>query len=476
MLCSRNADELRNALWGTFMKLQRKLSRPETLALSMAVIAMMVGASLNTPFVAKSAGTSVPLVFIISTIGVLCIAHSFIRLSRIVGHAGSVYGLIRYAQGPTAGFFAGWALLMTYGIFVSAALFGFGYFAVLLTESAGSIPWWVFSLASGAIVWIFVYRDIKISARVMLAIEISAILLLILVAVIILRSQPASMVPFKVGDAGWTGISQALVFGLLTFIGFEAAASLGEESNNPSSDIPFAILSTVLLAGAFFTFISYAQTIGYGLDKVADFQGSSSPTHDLSMRFGGPVLTALVTTGALISTFAMAIGSGSAAARLLLTFGRDGYLPQSLASVNVFGSPKAATHLIMLLNAVLIIGLAAAGSYGPFDLYGFTGVIATLTVLIAYAMMGFGELQHFAASDIANGRFYRIVPPVIGILLSAYALLANVYPVPDPPFNYFPYVVFVYMALGGLIWLASGRQERGQINDYVVSTEGTQGD
>ena len=95
MLCSRNADELRNALWGTFMKLQRKLSRPETLALSMAVIAMMVGASLNTPFVAKSAGTSVPLVFIISTIGVLCIAHSFIRLSRIVGHAGSVYGLIR---------------------------------------------------------------------------------------------------------------------------------------------------------------------------------------------------------------------------------------------------------------------------------------------------------------------------------------------------------------------------------------------
>ena len=62
------------------------------------------------------------------------------------------------------------------------------------------------------------------------------------------------------------------------------------------------------------------------------------------------------------------------------------------------------------------------------------------------------------------------------MLLSAYALLANVYPVPDPPFNYFPYVVFAYMALGGVIWLTAGRQERGQINDYVVSTEGTQGD
>jgi amino acid transporter len=89
------------------MELKRTLNRIETVALSVAVIAMTVGMTLNTAFVAGAAGTAVPLVYIISTIGVLCIALSFVRLAAKVGHAGSVYGLIRYAQGRTAGFVAG---------------------------------------------------------------------------------------------------------------------------------------------------------------------------------------------------------------------------------------------------------------------------------------------------------------------------------------------------------------------------------
>ena len=101
---------------------KRKLNRVETIALSVAVIAMMVGMSLNTPFIAGTAGTAIPLAFVVSTIGVLCIALSFVRLASKVGHAGSVYGLIYYAQGRNFGFIAGWAILLTYAIFVTAAL------------------------------------------------------------------------------------------------------------------------------------------------------------------------------------------------------------------------------------------------------------------------------------------------------------------------------------------------------------------
>ena len=446
------------------MKFKRKLSRIETTALSIAVIAMMVGASLNTPFVAKSAGTSVPLVFIIATIGVLCIAHSFVRLSRKVGHAGSVYGLIRYAQGPCAGFFAGWAMLMTYGIFVSAALFGFGYFAALLTASFLGWPWWAFSFPCAALVWLMIYRDIKLSMRLMLAIEFIAISLLLVVAFIIISKRPASPVPFMVGDAGISGISQALVFGLLTFIGFEAAASLGEESHHPSRDIPFAIVTTVVVAGIFFTFVSYAQTIGYGLDKLGEFQASSSPTNDLSIRYGGMILATLVNIGALISTFAMAIGSGNAASHLLISFGRDGFLPKAVSGLNHWNSPGLATHLVMASNLILMAILATM-SYSPFDLYGYTGMIATLTVLIAYAMMGAAALKHFAKEDMARFHVFNLVPPVIGIGLSLYALIANLYPIPDPPFNYFPYVVLAYMAIGFGVWLMSSSTRQALAND-----------
>ena len=107
--------------WGIAMQLKRTLNRIETVALSVAVIAMTVGMALNTPFVAAASGAAVPLVYIISTVGVLCIALSFVRLASKIGHAGSVYGLIRYAQGRNPGFIAGWALLLTYTLFIASA-------------------------------------------------------------------------------------------------------------------------------------------------------------------------------------------------------------------------------------------------------------------------------------------------------------------------------------------------------------------
>jgi hypothetical protein len=50
------------------------------------------------------------------------------------------------------------------------------------------------------------------------------------------------------------------------------------------------------------------------------------------------------------------------------------------------------------------------------------------------------------------------IPPVVGLLLAAYALFANIYPVPAFPFNYFPYIVIAYMAVGGAVLMAARRR------------------
>jgi amino acid transporter len=413
---------------------KRKLNRIETIALSVAVIAMMVGISLNTPFIAATAGTSVPLVFIISTVGVLCIALSFVRLASKVGHAGSVYGLIYYAQGRNFGFIAGWAILLTYAVFVTAALCGFGLFASGLLDPV----------------------VIKLSTRLMLTIELFSVALVLILSIIIVSVTKFSAAPFHIGPAGISGLSQGLVFGVLTFIGFEAASSLGEEANNPVRDVPFAIITTVLVAGAFFTFVSYAQTIGYGLNNITKFANAAAPFQDLAPRYAGLTMSNLIQFGALVSTFAMAVGSAAAAARLLVALARDGFLPARLASVNKYGSPRVAGNLVMISNLVLLVALMVWHDNAS-DLYGYTGTVATLTVLIAYGMMNIASLIHFTKSDLQAGRWYMPIPPVVGLLLAAYALFANIYPVPAFPFNYFPYIVMAYMAAGGAV-LASSRQ------------------
>jgi amino acid transporter len=449
------------------MQLKRTLNRIETVALSVAVIAMTVGMALNTPFVAATSGAAVPLVYIISTVGVLCIALSFVRLASKIGHAGSVYGLIRYAQGRNPGFIAGWALLLTYTLFIASALFGFGLFASMLFDPIVKIAWPVYSVACGILVWWVTYRDIKLSTRLMLSIEFLSILLLIIVAMVILHKQPASAVPFQVGGAGIVGISQGLVFGVMTFIGFEAAASLGEESRNAFRDVPFAIVATVLIGGAFFTFVSYAQTIGFGLDNVKAFAAAATPMNDLTSHYLGEPFNVAIKFGALISNLAMAVGSASAASRLLLALARDGFLPRPVASINSFGSPKLATHVVMALNMGLVTILPFVVASAS-DLYGYVSTIATLTVLIAYGMMNLATLTHFARQDLQTGKPYRLVPPIIGLLLSAYVLFANVYPVPAAPFSMFPYVAAAYMLIGGAIMFLSTRKDSSRAMDAYV--------
>ena len=411
---------------------KRKLNRIETIALSVAVIAMMVGMSLNTPFIAATAGTAVPLVFVISTVGVLCIALSFVRLASKVGHAGSVYGLIYYAQGRNFGFIAGWAILLTYAVFVTAALCGFGLFASGLFAPVVNIPWPVYAFACALFVWFITDRDIKLSTRLMLTIELFSVTLVLILSIIIVSVTKFTPAPFHLGSSGIGGLSQGLVFGVLTFIGFEAASSLGEEAQNPVRDVPFAIITTVLVAGAFFTFVGYAQTVGYGLGNISKFANAAAPFQDLAPQYGGAVMSGLIQFGALVSTFAMAVGSAAAAARLLVALARDGFLPGRLASVNQYGSPRVAGNLVMIMNLVLLAVLAAWHNNAS-DLYGYTGTVATLTVLIAYGMMNIASLIRFAKQDFQAGRWYMPVPPVVGLLLAAYALFANIYPVPVFP-------------------------------------------
>ena len=59
-----------------------------------------------------------------------------------------------------------------------------------------------------------------------------------------------------------------IVFGFLSFAGFEAAATLGEEARNPRRDIPRAILGTAIFGGIYFTVVTAIEMMGFGTDEA----------------------------------------------------------------------------------------------------------------------------------------------------------------------------------------------------------------
>lgn len=442
------------------MKLVRQLSFIEVLALPVALMAPSAGMGLNTPFVAASAGAGVPFIFILSTLGIACVGAGFYRLSRRFSDAGSVYGLTKASIGPRFGFIAGWCLALVYVTFIGTLLAGFATFADLLIANITGVdpPWAVMFLLGGAGIWALGYRKIELSTKVFLVLEGISILLMFVLAVVIFVKGGANghgltLKPLTPSGVASGGLGGALVFGFLTFIGFEGSAVLGEESKRPEVAIPLSLAAAVILAGLVFIVISYAQTVGFGVDKagIAAYSSSAAPNTDLAGGYLGNWAAQATNLGAALSTFACALASADGAARVVFSLARDGRLPERLSAVHPRHlSPHKA------LNVSMVLGLVGGLAFFPFtdkpsDVYGWMGALATLAVIIAYGMTSVAATIFFFKDDLARHRYLNFLPPVLAIPLLVYTFKAQLLPLPPAPLRYWPYAIAVFLIVGVVI-------------------------
>jgi amino acid transporter len=173
----------------------------------------------------------------------------------------------------------------------------------------------------------------RIAARSMLALEGLAVLGILVLSLTILVKVSGhaglSVQPFipPLEGGGWSGVGYGLVFAVLSFAGFEGAATLGEETINAHRSIPRAMAGTVILADGFFVLTSYAEVIGFGVDDVKTLAEASAPLNDLAIRFVSKDYATLIELAAAISALACVLGSLCAAARVLLALGRASLAP-----------------------------------------------------------------------------------------------------------------------------------------------------
>jgi amino acid transporter len=87
----------------------------------------------------------------------------------------------------------------------------------------------------------------------------------------------------------------------------------------------------------------------------------------------------------------------------------------------------------------------------PGNIFGWLGTIGVLSLLLVYLVTQVAAISLF--KRIGRWRGSRFVIPAAAIVLLAYTLLANVYPVPAFPFNLFPYVVLAWLLVGAIVML-----------------------
>ena len=431
----------------------------QAVGLSMALMAPSMAVNINPQAAAPSVGRAVPLAFLIAAVGVLLVAYGFVRLCQYYQHAGSVYAFVGATLGPRSGVVAGWGLVGTYlfyGVTTSSVVGIFGISFLQRTGAWSNPPVDAPFILTGVVLllacWLTI-ASVRRGTNVLLTVEGATVaLILIVTAVVLVRlivgNAPAghgfTMSVFSVppGTAP-SALFLGVVFGFLSFAGFEAASTLGEESLNPRRDIPRAILGTTLFGGAFFVVVTAVEMMGFGAGKtgVAAFGSSSSLIGDLGSSYLSSWVGNLVTLGATVSAFGCCLACTVGSARLLFAMSRDGFGERGLGRVSRYGTPARAAVLVSAAMA-LVLGLCiVAFSAVPENTFVWGGTIGTLILLVAYALTTIGAIRLIFVQRRMPVPMWQIVIPLAALALLGYTIYRNVVPYPSSgPGHWFPIV------------------------------------
>jgi amino acid transporter len=178
---------------------------------------------------------------------------------------------------------------------------------------------------------------------------------------------------------------------VLSFIGFESAATLGEESLRPERAVPRAIRLSVLIAGVLFLFWAVVLTEGLGWLPPSERAGLDAIAL-LADHLGRPGAGEWIRAGAFLCLFGSTLGSLTALGRIGFDLAGTGVLPRALAQVH----PRFRTPALALTATALPLLLIGAG----LELRGLTistlfnqlGGFAVLAFLLVYGLVAWGAL------------------------------------------------------------------------------------
>src|SRR3984957_7160362 len=429
------------------------LSPSETLAQSVALIAPTGAPVMTIPLVFALAGQGAAIAFLISTAGVLLVALNVNQFARISSSPGSLYTYITDHMHPRWGVLAGWALLIAY--LGTAASVGAGvtnYANVILRDRFGMQA---YPLLLTALVMVFAcylaYRDVQISARLMLWLEAASVALISVMAICILVQHGWRL---DMGQLTLQGVSPeklrlGLVLAIFSSVGFESATSLGSEARNPLVSIPRAVKWSAILAGVFFFLCAYAEVLGFR-GEATTLGESLAPLHVLAQKAGLPPLVGTLTDlGAVLSMFSCFLACITAAARVLFLMGRQGALHSALGEAHQANQTPHRAVLLSSIAAFVPAAIMTLWGVTMFEIFGLIGTLATFGFVTAYILVS-------AAAPLFLRSRGRLTPQAIGISVLAILamgadLLGSLYPVPAAPYSSLPYL-YAVLLLGGFAW------------------------
>jgi amino acid transporter len=436
------------------------LSPLETLAQSISTIAPTTTPTMTIPLVFVLAGNGTWLAYLLATAAILLVGLSISLFARYTSCSGSLYTYATSSLPPIVSGIAGWALLLAYIATGASVTGGFiNYANVFLVSLLGKpAPAALLASVCVAVSTFIAYRDVQVSARLMLWIEAISVTFIAIVLALLLWRNGLHFDHAQIHLQGVTasGVRLGVVLAIFSFVGFESATTLGAEASNPLRTIPRAVIQSAVFTGLFFILCAYLETLG--MHTVHQNLGeSSAPMRVLATLAGVNFLGPLIDFGALVSMFACTLACTTAAARVLMRMGHNGLVHNRLGAAHQKNAtPGAAVLVTGLLTALPVVGLSLRGVTGS-DIYGWMGSLAVYGFLTTYGLAAIALPIYLKRNHhLTSGALVLSVATTLAMLL---AVAGTLYPVPERPYNWLPYVYLAYI-LCGMAWFAISTRNR----------------
>lgn len=439
---------------------------PGVLMQGVTAIAPAIAGMFTIPFIVSNAGVTAPLAYLGAFIIALMLGYVLSQFTKHMTSTGTYYTFISNSLGERWGFLVAWTYLLFYPVVVAqvGSFMGDTLQSTLGAEYGWTVHWWYFMVFLIALVALTAWRGIELSTSLVVLLGIIEILIVLALAISGFADPGSGGVNLHWLNPGNApsghGLFLGVVFAIFAISGWDAAAPLGEESENPKRTVPRGVMGSIIILGVFLVFVSWGQTAGWGTDHMPSFASSSQlPAFVLGHRFwGGAWIIVLIAL--FNSALAVAIATTNSATRFLYGMARTGVLPRRLTGVHPrFRTPINAIALQTVINVLLGIVLPIA--VGVSNVYNITGTWFTFALAPVYIVANVGLFVYYRRThpDELNW-FKHALIPLIGSAALVLVVYYSVNPLPAYPVSLAPFIVLGWILIGGgiLAWMVkSGR-------------------
>ncbi len=291
-------------------------------AVSANVVEMLgIGPFITIPIlVAAMGGPHAMLGWLLGALLAICDGLVWAELGAAMPGAGGSYIYLREAYGPKKmgqmmSFLFVWMIFFTAPLSVATGAVGFAQYARYLRPELSQLTTQFIAVGLCLVITFALYRGIRTIGRlsfILMLVAVGTILWVIVSGLFNIRGELLFDIPEGAFSWSWgffSGLGSAALIGIYGYGGYNNICFLGGEVRNPSRNIPFAVIASILLVALLYIFLN---TTILGIVPWRDAMASQHVVSDfMEIIYGAwaaQALTYLVLAASAASIFALLLG------------------------------------------------------------------------------------------------------------------------------------------------------------------------